>query len=252
MPDHTAEPVPSTLTRVITTVGGTCVDCGDDIWPNEAAYEAGDALRCVICQAKLTPWVPDEPAEPLAQGGIVTPDAQPDAEDDPPGTAIPMKIEISPDAEAALRDQLRRLLQRPHRLKVLAGDTEDERERAAYERGKAEGIAEGESERAELRGALEETRLLLEQAEQYARDLQDDGINSVPMEAAALMARKGIAEGRQQGIREAVQVVRAQADLPSLMHFDRPSDFRKGVLTCLAALEARQEKSETGGGQDGQ
>jgi hypothetical protein len=50
---------------------------------------------------------------------------------------------------------------------------------AAYQRG----LAEGEAERAELRGALEETRLLLEQAEQYARDTQDELLPEVAEEA---------------------------------------------------------------------
>lgn len=108
------------------------------------------------------------------------------------------------------------------------------RERAAYERGKAEGIAEGEAERAELRGALEETRLLLEQAEQHARDTQDELLPEVEAEAYA----RGLAEGR----RLAIAAVRAQASLPDLMHFDRPSDFRKGVLSCLAALEAQDQE----------
>jgi hypothetical protein len=45
---------------------------------------------------------------------------------------------------------------------------------------------------------------------------------------------RGVAEG----LRRAATAVRAQANLPDLVHFDRPSDFRKGVLTCLAALES--------------
>lgn len=51
-------------------------------------------------------------------------------------------------------------------------------------------------------------------------------------------ARNGLAAAEAAGFARAVAIVRAQADLPSLMHFDRPSDFRKGVLSCLAALEA--------------
>jgi hypothetical protein len=50
--------------------------------------------------------------------------------------------------------------------------------------------------------------------------------------------------GKADGRREAIKVVRAQAGLPDLVHFDRPSDFRKGVLTCLAALEAREGKPD--------
>lgn len=46
------------------------------------------------------------------------------------------------------------------------------------------------------------------------------------------------AQGIAEGLRQAKTAVRAQAGLPDLVHFDRPSDFRKGVLTCLAALEA--------------
>lgn len=39
------------------------------------------------------------------------------------------------------------------------------------------------------------------------------------------------------GLREARKVVERQTNLADLVHFDRPSDFRKGVLTCLAALD---------------
>jgi len=40
------------------------------------------------------------------------------------------------------------------------------------------------------------------------------------------------------GLRAAREVVARQADLTDLVHFERPSDYRKGVLTCLAALDA--------------
>lgn len=46
------------------------------------------------------------------------------------------------------------------------------------------------------------------------------------------------------GLLAARDVVQAQTNLPDLIHFDRPSDFRKGVLTCLAALDAKI-KAET-------
>ena len=39
------------------------------------------------------------------------------------------------------------------------------------------------------------------------------------------------------GLREARAVVERQTDLTDLVHFDKPSDFRKGVLTCLVALD---------------
>lgn len=53
---------------------------------------------------------------------------------------------------------------------------------------------------------------------------------------------EGHAAGVAEGLRRAATAVRAQAGLPDLVHFDRPSDFRKGVLTCLAALEALEPK----------
>ena len=37
---------------------------------------------------------------------------------------------------------------------------------------------------------------------------------------------------------DAIGVVERQTNLTELVHFDRPSDFRKGVLTCIAALNA--------------
>lgn len=40
------------------------------------------------------------------------------------------------------------------------------------------------------------------------------------------------------GMRAAREVVARQTDLTELIYFERPSDFRKGVLTCLAALDA--------------
>ena len=49
------------------------------------------------------------------------------------------------------------------------------------------------------------------------------------------------------GLREAYKVVERQSALADLIHFDRPSDFRKGVLTCLVALEkAIDEAVENG------
>lgn len=41
------------------------------------------------------------------------------------------------------------------------------------------------------------------------------------------------------GLRAAREVVDRQTDLAELVHFERPSDFRKGVLTCLAALDSK-------------
>ena len=46
------------------------------------------------------------------------------------------------------------------------------------------------------------------------------------------------ADGYLVGLRTARGVVERQTDLTELVHFDRPSDFRKGVLTCLMALDA--------------
>lgn len=40
------------------------------------------------------------------------------------------------------------------------------------------------------------------------------------------------------GLRAAREAVLRQTDLTELVHFERPSDFRKGVLTCLAAVDA--------------
>jgi hypothetical protein len=54
------------------------------------------------------------------------------------------------------------------------------------------------------------------------------------------------------GLREARKVVERQTDLTELIHFERPSDYRKGVLTCLMALDkaieeaARNEHLRTG------
>jgi hypothetical protein len=39
------------------------------------------------------------------------------------------------------------------------------------------------------------------------------------------------------GLREARRIVERQTDLTELVHFERPSDYRKGVLTCLMALD---------------
>jgi hypothetical protein len=58
---------------------------------------------------------------------------------------------------------------------------------------------------------------------------------------AAALAEAGIgpvAQARAEAWDEAVATVRRQTNLADLIHFDRPSDFRKGVLTCITALEA--------------
>lgn len=69
-----------------------------------------------------------------------------------------------------------------------------------------------------------------------------DTLTGADLIAAARALDKGqdaaYAAGKAEGLRQATEAVRAQANLPDLVHFDRPSDFRKGVLTCLAALEA--------------
>ena len=46
------------------------------------------------------------------------------------------------------------------------------------------------------------------------------------------------------GLRAAREVVERQTDLTELIHFERPSDYRKGVLTCLMALTATIEAYE--------
>lgn len=43
--------------------------------------------------------------------------------------------------------------------------------------------------------------------------------------------------------KQVIECVERQADLPSLVHFDKPSDFRKGVLTVLAALNAARQEA---------
>lgn len=45
------------------------------------------------------------------------------------------------------------------------------------------------------------------------------------------------------GLRAAREVVMRQTDLAELVHFDRPSDYRKGVLTCLVALDKAIEEA---------
>lgn len=49
------------------------------------------------------------------------------------------------------------------------------------------------------------------------------------------------------GLIAARDVVERQTDLTELVHFDRPSDFRKGVLTCLAALDDAIQKARSDG-----
>jgi hypothetical protein len=46
--------------RFITTEFTVCCDCGDDIWDGEPAYRAEAGTRCLICQAQIAPWVPDQ------------------------------------------------------------------------------------------------------------------------------------------------------------------------------------------------
>jgi hypothetical protein len=42
-----------------------------------------------------------------------------------------------------------------------------------------------------------------------------------------------------KGLRTAREAVERQTDLPSLVFFERPSDFTKGVLSCLTAIDAQ-------------
>jgi len=62
---------------------------------------------------------------------------------------------------------------------------------------------------------------------------------TTPPAYAVAAYERGVAEG----LKRAATAVRAQAGLPDLVHFNRPSDFRKGVLTCLAALESLATKA---------
>jgi len=43
--------------------------------------------------------------------------------------------------------------------------------------------------------------------------------------------------GFRDGLRAAREAVGRQTNLPDLVHFDRPSDFRKGVLSCVVAID---------------
>lgn len=49
---------------------------------------------------------------------------------------------------------------------------------------------------------------------------------------------------RAEALREARAIVERQTDLTELVLFDRPSDFCKGVLTCLAALDAAIKEAQ--------
>lgn len=128
---------------------------------------------------------PTPAAEPLAQGGIVTPDVQ------PPNLTLPALFGFDVRDRAEARN--------------LA---------AAYEHGKAEQAAE-----------VERLTLLLEQAEQYARDLQD---GSVP----------GLAEQYERVSPDDI------ATLRRVLEF-LPWDDDE-ALAALARIE------RAGGGQDGQ
>lgn len=63
--------------------------------------------------------------------------------------------------------------------------------------------------------------------------------------AAAILASDWLAardaQVRAEAWDEAYKVVERQTDLTELVHFERPSDFRKGVLTCLTALRVAME-----------
>lgn len=47
---------------VTVTTFTDCCDSADDIWPGEPAYQVEAGVRCLICQAQITPWVPNLPA----------------------------------------------------------------------------------------------------------------------------------------------------------------------------------------------
>ena len=57
-------------------------------------------------------------------------------------------------------------------------------------------------------------------------------------ELAAVAIAAALPLIREQIWAEARTVLERQTDLTELIHFDRPSDFRKGISTCLAALDA--------------
>lgn len=50
------------------------------------------------------------------------------------------------------------------------------------------------------------------------------------------------------GLRAAREVVARQTSLTELVHFERPSDFRKGVVTCLVALDNAIREAEASSG----
>lgn len=52
-------------------------------------------------------------------------------------------------------------------------------------------------------------------------------------------------DGFRDGLRTARAVVARQTDLTELVLFDRPSDFRKGVLTCITALDSAIKEAES-------
>lgn len=136
----------------------------------------------------------------------------------PPGPVTLNFREPSAEDMAELKEGFRKAMGgRP----VVLPPTEDERERAAYERGKAE-----------HQESLDAARRLATQLGQ--------NVDAAIAKAYA----DGIEAGRRLGRRQATGAVRAQANLPDLVHFDRPSDFRKGVLSCLAALEARNNEGK--------
>lgn len=88
------------------------------------------------------------------------------------------------------------------------------------------------------------TQGLMHAVEHISRLLGHEVVLDISREAAEGMLASALDTAREAGRRQAVEAVRAQADLPDLVHFDRPSDFRKGVLSCLAALEALEGKPD--------
>lgn len=57
---------------------------------------------------------------------------------------------------------------------------------------------------------------------------------------------QAIADAKAETWEQAIATATRQIDLTDLMHFDKPSDFSKGVLTTIAALNAARVESEAG------
>jgi hypothetical protein len=188
--------------------------------------ERGGTLHCVWAVMRLPGGVPvvSTPAEPREQTGpLLAPQdvlrAAADAADDAICHRLDHNQVIALVADAVWRLAYERGHAAGHGVAVAAVQRPDQ---AAYERGKAE-------QQASLNAARQLATQLGQNADAAIAKAYADGIEA----------------GRRLGRRQATEAVRAQANLPDLVHFDRPSDFRKGVLSCLAALEARNNEGKS-------